>query len=148
MSTLAVLLQVAAIVQFIVALLNLALTRIVGWQHQLQRVPPLMREVFHVHSWFVSLTVAIFAVLTWRFASAMVEGSSEPATWLAAAIGIFWGVRTMLQIFYYSPSHWRGRLGPKQRSRGQSGRGRRDGWVGCGIRADLRGAPQMGRHHR
>lgn len=112
MSTLAVLLQVAAIVQFIVALLNLALTRIVGWQHQLQRVPPLMREVFHVHSWFVSLTVAIFAVLTWRFASAMVEGSSEPATWLAAAIGIFWGVRTMLQIFYYSPSHWRGRLGP------------------------------------
>ena len=42
MSTLAVLLQVAAIVQLIVALLNLALTRILGWQHLLQRIlfPP------------------------------------------------------------------------------------------------------------
>ena len=112
MTTLAVLLQVAAIVQLIVALLNLALTRILGWQHPLQRVPPLMREVFHVHSWFISLTLAIFAVLTWRFASAMVGGESDPATWLAGAIGIFWGVRTVLQVFYYSPSHWRGRPGP------------------------------------
>ena len=112
MSILPLLLQLAAIVQLVVGLLALVLTQLLGWKDDLERMPLLMRQVFHVHSWFISLTLAIFAVLTWRFASEMAEGDSGPATWLAGAIGTFWGVRTLLQIVYYSPSHWRGRLGP------------------------------------
>ena len=109
---LTLLLQVAAIVQLIVASLNLGLTRLLGWKHELERMPPLMSQVFHVHSWFISLTLVIFAVLTWRFASEMAAGDSDVATWLAGAIGTFWGVRTLFQVFYYSPSHWRSRRGP------------------------------------
>jgi len=110
--SLAALLKVAAAIQAIVSVLNLQLCRWLGWKRELAQVPLLIRQVFHVHSWFISLTLAIFAVLTWRFAADMAEGHQPNATWLATAIGIFWLVRTLVQVAYYSPSHWRGRRGP------------------------------------
>ena len=100
----------AAIVQLIVAALNLCLVRFMGWQDDLAKLPLLPREVFHVHSWFISLTLGIFAALTWRFAGEMAGGASPIAHWLCGAIGIFWSFRAVLQWSYYSHEHWRGRL--------------------------------------
>ncbi len=34
---------------------------------------------------------------------------SATAVWLAMAIGLFWGIRTVAQVAYYSSSHWRGK---------------------------------------
>ena len=101
----------AAVVQWLVALLNLLLVRLLGWSEHLGLLPLLVRQVFHVHLWFISITVAIFGTLTWRFAGEMSSGSPRIAIWLAGAIGLFWGVRTAIQWVYYSPAHWRGRAG-------------------------------------
>lgn len=99
-------LQIAAAVQLAIAVLNLFLVRIFNWKEDLDRVPLLIREVFHVHAWFISVTLAIFAVMTWRFAAQM---TTNPACrWLAAGIGCFWALRTVLQVTYYSSTHWRG----------------------------------------
>jgi len=99
-------LQIAGASQLGIALLNLFLARILGWKADLDRAPQLLREVFHVHAWFISLTLTIFAIMTWRFAAEM---RTNPACrWLAAGIGLFWALRTILQITYYSSSHWRG----------------------------------------
>ena len=65
--------------------------------------------MFHVHLWFISVTLGLFGVLTWRFAGEMADGSNPVCRWLAAGIGLFWAIRTVLQITYYSSSHWRGR---------------------------------------
>lgn len=105
------LLLAAAAGQVVIAVLNLFLARMMHWQEDLRRIPLLIREVFHVHSWFVSATLAIFGVLTWRFAREMASGLNPLATWLAAAIGLFWAARTVLQVAYYSSSHWRGKRG-------------------------------------
>src|ERR1043166_1175773 len=100
------LLKAAAAGQLCVAVLNLFLPRLLHWREDLTRLPLLMREVFHVHVWFISITLTIFAVMTWRFATEM---SGNPACrWLAGAICAFWGIRTVLQMTYYSSSHWRG----------------------------------------
>lgn len=104
-------LQAAAIIQLAVAILNLGLVRLLGWRDEIGRLSPLARQVFHVHLWFVSITLTIFAVLTWRLSSGMIAGE-EAALWLAGAIGIFWAVRTIMQVVYYSSTHWWGRLGP------------------------------------
>jgi hypothetical protein len=79
-----------------------------GWKEDLDRLPLLIREVHQVHSWFVSLTLGIFAVLTWRFAPEMAGGADPVGCWLGGGIGIFWAVRTVLQVTYYSTSHWQG----------------------------------------
>jgi hypothetical protein len=104
-------LQFAAFLQLSIALLNLALNRIMGWREDLNRMPLLLREVHQVHAWFISVTLAIFAVLTWWFSSEMAGGTEMVCRWLAAGIGGFWGFRTVLQVAYYSSSHWRGRSG-------------------------------------
>jgi hypothetical protein len=110
-SSIRILLQSAAAVQLGVALLNLFLVPLLKWKDDLQRAPLLLREVFHVHAWFISLTLAIFGVITWRFAGEFAAHKDAIASWLAAGIGIFWAIRTVLQMTYYSSSHWRGIAG-------------------------------------
>jgi hypothetical protein len=94
--------------QIVVATANLTLKRILRWQPDFDRMPLLLRQVFHVHSWYISVTLTLFAVLTARFAAEMARGENEPLRWLAGAIAIFWTLRVGLQLGYYSTSHWRG----------------------------------------
>ena len=105
------LLRVAAAGQLAIAALNLFLVRIMNWKPDLQRAPVLIREVFHVHCIFISITLTIFGVLTWQFASQIAMALNPLGVWLAAAIGAFWGIRSVMQWIYYSPSHWRGKTG-------------------------------------
>jgi len=102
-------LRLAAAAQLGIALLNLALPRLMRWRDDLNRMPLLIREVFHVHAWFISVTLTIFAVMTWRFAGEMTTNAA--CRWLAVGIGLFWALRAMLQLSYYSSSHWRGQVG-------------------------------------
>src|SRR5881227_2060117 len=110
-SHLPLLLQAIAAMQLGVAVLNLFLIRLLKWREELARNPLLLREVFQVHVWFISITLAIFGVLSWRFADEMASGQNEVARWLAAGIGLFWVIRTVLQVVFYSSSHWRGQVG-------------------------------------
>lgn len=94
--------------QALVALLNLNLVSILGWKAEVSRMSTLVREVFQIHTWFISLTLFIFAIMTWRFGPVMISGEEATARWLAMAIGAFWGLRAVLQVTHYSAAHWRG----------------------------------------
>ena len=109
--TLSSLLRIADAAQLAIALLNLFLVRLLDWKADLDRMPLLLREVVHVHCWFISITLGIFGVMTLRFAEAMAASSNETCRWLSAGIGIFWAIRTVLQVTYYSSSHWSGHPG-------------------------------------
>ena len=101
-------LMLAATGQLCIAILNLFLVRIMGWREELARISLLIRQVFHIHVLFISLTLAIFAALTFRFAPAISTHPEPIDRWLAFGIGLFWAVRAVLQVTYYSSSHWRG----------------------------------------
>ena len=101
-------LRAVAVAQFSVAILNLFLIRIMKWKPDLERAPLIIREVFRIHVVFISITLSIFAALTWRFAYEIARASSPLTIWLAVAIGLFWLVRSAMQWLHYSPSHWRG----------------------------------------
>ena len=109
-SVLIALLMAGAAAQVGVAVLNLLLIRLLRWQDDLKRLSLLPRQVFVVHLLFISITLMIFGVLTWRFAGAMVGGTSEVAAWLAGSIAVFWILRAILQVTYYSGQHWRGKV--------------------------------------
>ena len=101
-------LRLAALTQIGVAILNLSLIRIMKWKADLERMPLLVREVFRIHCYFISLTLAIFGTITWRFAREIAIGANPIGIWLAIGIGIFWLIRSAMQWLHYSPSHWRG----------------------------------------
>lgn len=105
------LLRLSALAQLGVAAVNFSTARLLGWREPIERMPLLLRQVFWVHAWFVSVALVLFAVMTWRFAPEMAAGSDAPCAWLAAGIGVVWGLRTVAQVAYYSPQHWRGQRG-------------------------------------
>jgi hypothetical protein len=107
---LSIFLRAVAALQLAVAFLNLFLVPLLQWKEDLARAPLLLREVFHVHAWFISVTLTIFGLLTWRFAAEIAAHTNALGGWLAAGIGIFWAIRTVLQVAYYSSSHWRGQM--------------------------------------
>lgn len=104
-------LRIAAAVQLGVAVLNLFLIRIMNWEPDLARAPLLIREVFHIHVHFISITLAIFGVLTWRFAADFARGANPLGVWMAIGIALFWGARSIMQWLHYSAEHWRGNPG-------------------------------------
>src|SRR6267378_7916265 len=95
------LLRTAAALQLAVAVLNLFLVPLLKWKEDLKRAPLLLREVFQVHAWFISVTLTIFGLLTWRFATDLAAHTNAIGGWSAAGIGIFWAIRAVLQITYY-----------------------------------------------
>ena len=105
-----ILLEIIAGLQIGIAILNLFLVPLLKWKEELARMPLLLREVFQVHVWFISITLTIFGVLTLRFGQELAAPTAPLARWLLAAIGSFWLIRTVLQVSYYSHSHWRGNL--------------------------------------
>src|SRR5262249_29400755 len=106
-----ILLLTVAVMQLAVAVLNLFLVALLKWKEELARMPLLLREVFRVHAWFISITLAIFGVMTCRFVDDFATVRNPINQWLAVGIGLFWLIRTVLQLTYYSSSHWRGQLG-------------------------------------
>ena len=103
-------LLLAAAGQLFIAVLGMMIPRILGWQGAIAQMPLLVREVFHVHTFFIALTCAIFGSITWRFAGQIAHPTHELIRWFAGAIGIFWGIRCVMQWTFYSSSHWRGLL--------------------------------------
>jgi hypothetical protein len=101
-------LRSVALAQLAIAILNLFLVRLLDWRSDVAKMPLLLREVFRVHLWFISITLLIFAVVTWRFAPDIANGAVEMCRWFAGGIGLFWATRAVLQVTYYSRSHWRG----------------------------------------
>lgn len=102
------LLRLGALAQLGVAILNLFLVRIMKWERDLVSAPLLIREVFQIHIYFISITLAIFGALTWRFAREFATGAEPICAWLAIGIGAFWAVRSVMQWSHYSAVHWRG----------------------------------------
>jgi len=101
-------LRLAALAQLGIAVLNLFLIRIMKWERDLISAPLLIREVFHIHTYFISGTLAIFGTLTWRFAGDIATGAHPLCVWLALGIGAFWAIRSVMQWSHYSAVHWRG----------------------------------------
>lgn len=101
-------LRLAALAQLGVVVLNLFLVRLMNWRPDLEAMPLLLREVFRIHVYFISITLAIFGVLTWRFAGEIAIAAQPLCVWLAIGIGIFWAIRSVMQWSHYSTVHWRG----------------------------------------
>lgn len=107
-SKLTLALQLAATGQIVIAVLGLFLARMLDWKEAISNMPLLVREVFQIHGWFISLTLLIFGTLTWRFAPDIAGGTHEFFRWFSAGVGMFWGLRCVMQWTHYSAVHWRG----------------------------------------
>lgn len=89
------------------AVLNLFVPSRFGWRAELSRVSLLNRQIFQAHSVFLVLILALSAALLLTSADALLEPSRLSRA-ILTGLAIFWGLRMMMQWFFYSPRIWRG----------------------------------------
>ena len=103
MNALLAILWLAALVQILIAASNFYLPRKLKYQENLERVAPIIRQIFVVHSVYIVGVLLLFAALTLGFASELASGHGL-GRFVAAAIAVFWLFRAPVQLLYYDAS--------------------------------------------
>ncbi len=103
MSLLVPAIQVAGAVHLILAAGNLVLPRKLEYRANLAKVPPIIRQIFVVHSVYIVLVLLLFGSLCLFFAPDLAGGSSL-GRFLSGCLAAFWLFRLPLQWFYYDGS--------------------------------------------
>ena len=100
-------LRLAGVLLAGLAVLNVFVPSRFRWREELARVSLLNREIFQVHTIFLIVTLTLFSALLLTSADALVEPARLPRA-ILAGLTLFWGLRMLMQWFYYSPAIWRG----------------------------------------
>lgn len=77
------------------------------WREELARLSNINRQIFLVHTMFIVVLLALFAVLLAVYADALLQPGPLSRAVLAG-LTIFWTLRLLTQWFIYSPEVWRG----------------------------------------
>ena len=96
-------LWLAGLVQILIAATNFYLPRKLKYQENLERVAPIIRQIFVVHSVYIVGVLLLFAALTFGFAAELASGHGL-GRFLAAGICVFWLFRAPVQLLYYDAS--------------------------------------------
>jgi hypothetical protein len=105
--TLLVHLRIVGLVMAALVVINLFVPRRFHWREEMARLSQLNREVFQAHSVFLVLMLAMFSALLLTSADALLEPTRLSRA-ILAGLTIFWGLRMLMQWFFYSPAIWRG----------------------------------------
>ena len=77
------------------------------WREEMARLSLVNRQIFQAHTVFIVLTIAMFSVLLLTSAETLLE-PTRLSRLVLGGLTIFWGVRMLMQWFFYSPAIWRG----------------------------------------
>jgi hypothetical protein len=91
---------IAGGIQTAIVLANAALPAKLSVRSGMASAPRFLRQVFVVHWIYVVLTVLLFSFLCFFFARDL-AGGGRLGRFLCGAMGVFWGLRLPLQLFYY-----------------------------------------------
>ena len=77
------------------------------WREELPRLSLVNRQIFEVHTVFIVLVLALSSALLLTSSDALLAPSPLSRA-ILAGLTVFWGLRMLMQWFYYSPAIWRG----------------------------------------
>ena len=100
-------LRIIGVLLALLVVVNLCVPWHLNWRHEMAQLSLLNRQIFQVHSLFIVLTLGLFSALLLTSGDALLEPSRLSRA-ILAGLTIFWGVRMLMQWFYYSPEVWRG----------------------------------------
>lgn len=106
--TLTLLLRVAGVALILLAVLHVPIGRHLKWREEAGRLSLVNASVFHVHTFFICLTLVMMG-LPCLFAPSIFLENSHAAAWLAWSFSAFWAIRLVFQWFVYPAELWRGK---------------------------------------
>lgn len=90
----------AGAIHFVIVGANFLLPKKLGYRENLSQLPPILRQIFLVHSGYIVFVLAGFGLLCFLFAEDLV-GGSRLGTSLSGFISVFWLSRVLVHLFYY-----------------------------------------------
>ncbi len=87
-------------VQLLFVATSFLLPKIFNFRENLAKVSPLIRQIFIVHSIYITLVLMLFSSLSFFFAPEL-AGKSRLGHLLCCFIAFFWSLRVPIQLFYY-----------------------------------------------
>lgn len=94
------LLRVTGVVHLIILGANIMLPGILDFKSELNKVTPIVRQIFVVHHAYIMLILALFAALCLGFPEEL-AGASRLGTFLCGFMAIFWLLRLPIQFYFY-----------------------------------------------
>lgn len=101
-------LRIAGLSMLVLAFAHIPMTRYFRWREDAARMTPLNCQVFHVHCFFVCLTVALMGALALVWPAELLA-PSPLARLVSGGIALFWLARLVVQFFIYDRAHWQGK---------------------------------------
>ena len=81
--------------------------RYFNWEKELARLSLLTRQIFLVHCFFISLSVALIGACTLFYTHALLRSGTLSRVILTGFV-VFWLTRLGFQLFVYDSAIWRG----------------------------------------
>ena len=100
-------LHVVAFVMAALVLVNLMVPHRFRWRDELARLSLLNRQIVQAHCFFLIVLLGMFAALLLTCAEALLDHTRLSRAVLAG-LTLFWGLRMVMQWWFYSPEIWRG----------------------------------------
>jgi hypothetical protein len=100
MSAMVLLVWAAGGTHLAIAISNFWVPGILHYRENLEKVSPMVRQVFVVHSIYMVLVLLGFSALCFFFAPELTSGAPLGRS-LSAFLAVFWLLRVVLQLAYY-----------------------------------------------
>lgn len=100
-------LKVIGILLIVLAFIHVIFPKYFNWKQELASLSLINKQMMTIHTFFIALTVFLIGVLCVTSASEIIETSLGRK--LALGLGLFWGIRLVIQFFGYSPELWKGK---------------------------------------
>jgi hypothetical protein len=94
------LIWIAGAIQLFDAIANLAVPGRIHTRENLNRVSPLVRQVFWSHWSYIMLVLLIFSMMCFFFAPDL-AGGSPIGRYLSGALAVFWALRVPIQLYWF-----------------------------------------------
>jgi hypothetical protein len=89
------------------SLVHIIFPRYFNWKKELSSLNLINRQMMHVHTFFIALTVFLMGVLCLTSAKEIIETALGKK--IALGLCIFWVFRFFIQFFGYSSKLWKGK---------------------------------------
>ncbi len=106
--SLTILLRITGAGLILLALLHVPISRQLQWREDAARMSDVNAAIFHVHSFFIGLVLAMMGLPCLIDPGVFLE-KSRAATWASWSISVFWLIRLYCQWFVYSANLWHGK---------------------------------------
>lgn len=100
-------LKIIGILLMFLACIHVIFPKYFDWKKNLAPLTLVNRQMMIVHTFFIALTVFLMGLLCVTSYTQIIE--TELGKKIALGLGIFWGIRLVIQFFGYSSKLWKGK---------------------------------------